>query len=91
MDNMKNMRTPMQEAITVFFRDFALKVLAEAHVDPNNPKAVKLAMLDHYEEIYPHFSMTDVFRENNEKAGHVAMVEEYRRCFSLLLTGRVPE
>ena len=42
----------MQKEITAVFRDFALQVLAEAHVDPNNPKAVKLAMLDHYEEIY---------------------------------------
>ncbi len=81
----------MQKEITAFFRDFALQVLAEAHVDPNNPKAVKLAMLDHYEEIYPRFSMTSVFLENNERAGHEAMVEEYRRCFSLLLMGRIPE
>jgi hypothetical protein len=47
-------------------------------------------MLDHYEEIYPRFSLTEVFRANNGKAGHQAMVDEYRRCFSLLLSGRLP-
>jgi hypothetical protein len=80
----------MQEAVTAFFHDFALQVIANAHVDPNNPRAVKLAMLDHYEEIYPRFSLTEVFRANNGKAGHQAMVDEYRRCFSLLLSGRLP-
>lgn len=80
----------MQVAITTFFRDFALRVLSEAHVDPNNPKAFKLAMLDQYEQIYSHFSMTQVFKDNFGKAGHDAMVEEYKRCFTLLLMGRLP-
>lgn len=84
------MKTQMQEDIAAFFRDFALRVLTEAHVDPNNPKAFKLAMLDHYESIYPHFAQTQVFRENNHQARHEEMVEEYKRCFTLLLMGRLP-
>lgn len=84
------MNEQMRQQITLFFREFALEVLRDAGVDPNDPRAFKLAMLDHYEEIYPRFSMTQVFRENNEQAGHEDMVEEYRRCFSLLLVGRLP-
>lgn len=80
----------MNEEITAFFREFALRVLHEAHVDPNDPRAFKLAMLDHYEEIYPHFALTPVFRKHNGTAGHQQMVDEYRRCFSLLLVGRLP-
>lgn len=80
----------MREDIATFFRDFALRVLAAAHADPNNPRAVKMAMLDHYEEIYPRFSLTTVFQENYNKEGHEEMVAEYRRCFSLLLVGRLP-
>ncbi|AGB27879.1 hypothetical protein Prede_0511 [Prevotella dentalis DSM 3688] len=76
--------------VTDFFRNFALHVLMAAHVDPNNPRAFKQAMLDHYEEIYPRFSLTQVFRDNNGRARHEEMVSEYRRCFSLLLAGRLP-
>lgn len=84
------MKNKMQEEITSFFRDFAMRILMDAHVDPNDSKAFKLAMLDHYEEIYPRFSLTKVFQENNKSGRHEEMVEEYRRCFSLLLTGRLP-
>lgn len=80
----------MQEDITEFFRDFALRIIMAAHVDPNDSRAFKLAMLDHYEEIYPLFSLTKVFQENNNKSRHQEMVEEYRRCFSILLTGKLP-
>jgi hypothetical protein len=52
---------------------------------------MKLALLDHYEEIYPRFSLTPVFHACYKKAGHAKMVEEYRRCFSMLLVGRLPE
>ncbi len=84
------MKDQMQQDITAFFRDFALQVLRTAKVDPNDSKAFKLAMLDYYEEIYPHFSQTQVFRENNNQARHEEMVEEYKRCFTLLLMGRLP-
>lgn len=80
----------MQEDITQFFRDFAMRVLMAAHVDPNNSREFKLAMLDHYEDIYPQFSLTTVFQENNNKARHEEMVEEYKRCFTLLLMGKLP-
>lgn len=80
----------MKEDVTEFFRDFAMRVLMNAHVDPNDSKAFKLAMLDHYEEIYPRFSLTKVFQENYKKERHEKMVEEYKRCFSLLLIGRLP-
>ena len=84
------MKDQMQEDITSFFRAFALQVLRKANVDPNDPRAFKLAMLDHYEEIYPRFSLTEVFRQHNEKVRHEEMVEEYKRCFTLLLMGRLP-
>lgn len=84
------MENKMQEDIATFFRDFALRVLTSAKVDPNNPKAFKLAMLDHYEQIYPHFAQTQVFKDNNNQARHEEMVNEYKRCFTLLLMGRLP-
>ncbi|MBM6992197.1 MAG: hypothetical protein I3J02_02890 [Prevotella sp.] len=84
------MKNQLQEDITTFFRDFALQVLRDADVDPNDSRAFKMAMLDHYEEIYPHFSLTEVFRENNGQKRHEEMVEEYKRCFTLLLMGRLP-
>jgi|LAHS01.1.fsa_nt_gb hypothetical protein len=80
----------MRQEITLFFREFALRVLRRANVDINDPRAFKLAMLDHYEEIYPQFSLTPVFQAHNNKDGHQQMVNEYRRCFSLLLAGRLP-
>jgi hypothetical protein len=84
------MKDNMKEEITDFFRDFAMRILMNAHVDPNDSRAFKLAMLDHYEEIYPRFSLTKVFRENNKSERHEEMVEEYKRCFSLLLIGQLP-
>ena len=77
------MKDTIRAEVTTFFRTFALQVLQQAHVDPNDPRGMKLALLDHYEEIYPRFSLTP--------AGHDKMVEEYRRCFSMLLVGRLPE
>lgn len=85
------MKDKMQEDIVAFFRAFALQVLAHAHVDPNDPYGVKMALLDHYEEIYPSFSLTPVFRANYHKRRHAEMVDEYRRCFSMLLMGRLPD
>lgn len=84
------MKKTLQEEITGFFRAFALQVLREANVDPNDSRAFKMAMLDHYEEIYPRFSLTEVFQDNNNKARHQEMVDEYKRCFSLLLMGKLP-
>ncbi len=80
----------LQQDIAQFFRQFALEVLRKANVDPNNPQAFKMAMVDHFEEIYPRFAMTAVFQEHNEKARHEEMVEEYKRCFTLLLQGTLP-
>ena len=77
------MKDRIRSEVTAFFRTFALQVLQQAHVDPNDPRGMKLALLDHYEEIYPRFSLTP--------AGHAKMVSEYRRCFSMLLVGRLPE
>lgn len=85
------MKDSIRSEVTAFFRTFALQVLQQAHVDPNDPRGMKLALLDHYEEIYPRFSLTPVFHECYRKAGHAKMVEEYRRCFSMLLVGRLPE
>ncbi len=85
------MKDTIREEVTTFFQTFALQVLQQAHVDPNDPKAMKLALLDHYEEIYPRFSLTPVFHACYRKAGHTKMVAEYRRCFSMLLVGRLPK
>lgn len=85
------MKDKMHEDIVAFFRTFALQVLAHAQVDPNDPHGVKMALLDHYEEIYPRFSMTDVFKTHYQKKRHAEMVDEYRRCFSMLLMGRLPD
>ena len=84
------MKDTIRAEVTTFFRTFALQ-LQQAHVDPNDPRGMKLALLDHYEEIYPRFSLTPVFHACYQKAGHDKMVEEYRRCFSMLLVGRLPE
>lgn len=84
------MNNQLQEDVTVFFRKFALRVLEDAKVNPNDPKAFKLAMLDHYEQIYAHFSQTQVFKDNYNQAKHDEMVAEYKRCFTLLLMGKLP-
>ena len=72
------MKDSIRAEVTTFFRTFALQVLQQAHVDPNDPRGMKLALLDHYEEIYPRFSLTPVFHACYKKAGHAKMVEEYR-------------
>lgn len=80
----------MEQEIADFFRDFAMKIIMQAHVDPNNPQQVKLALIDHFEEIYPAFSQTEVFHLNYQKAGHDKMVSIYKDCFTQLLLGRLP-
>lgn len=84
------MNKEVAQQVTRFFREFAMRRLTDAHADFNNAAAVKMMMLNHCEEIYPAFTLTSVFRENNGKARHKAMVEAYRYCFSLLLQGRLP-
>ncbi|MGI6232301.1 MAG: hypothetical protein ACOYJF_05545 [Prevotella sp.] len=80
----------IDEEIQHFFRNFALEILTKAQADLNNPKEVKMAMLDHYEEIYPAFAKTETFRQNNGTEHHEEMVQAYRECFSMLLMGRLP-
>lgn len=80
----------MNDEIAIFFRDFALRVLTQEHADPNSPREVKNAMLNHYEEIYPAFALTEVFQKHYGKTGHDEMVEAYKANFSLLLMGKVP-
>lgn len=80
----------IEEEIQLFFRNFALEILKKANADLNSPKQVKLAMLDHYEEIYPAFAKTETFRQNNGTKHHEEMVNAYRKYFSILLTGRLP-
>lgn len=45
----------MEKEIATFFRDFALRILAMEHADPNSPREVKQALVNHFEEIYPAF------------------------------------
>jgi len=85
-----NSKFSIEQEIQDFFHQFTLRILREANADPNSPKAVKMAMLDHFESIYPHFSMTDVFKRCNGKEHHDLMVEEYKKNFTLLLEGKVP-
>lgn len=81
----------METEIAIFFRDFALRILTMAHADPNNPREFKQAMLDHYEDIYPAFAETEVFKANFQKAGHKKMVDAYKANFTLLLMGKLPD
>ena len=84
------MKKEVEQQVTAFFREYAMKVLITAHVDPNNAHGVKPAMLDHYEQLYPAFTLTPAFKAYNKSKHHDDMVEAYRYCFSLLLQGRVP-
>lgn len=84
------MNHTMHEDISLFFRQFALQRLGLADGATPQPQTVKMMMVNHCEEIYPAFSATDVFKRHYRKARHEEMVEEYKRCFSLLLCGRLP-
>ena len=80
----------IKDKVNAFFHDFARQTIMAAKADPNNPQAVKMAMLDHFEEIYPRFSTTEIFHRCNGTALHEIMVEEYRDNFNLLLSGFLP-
>ena len=80
----------IEQQVTEFFHDLAMRQLETAHADPNDASAVKQMMLNHCEMIYPAFSLTAVFRENNGKNHHEDMVEAYRLCYTMLLQGRLP-
>lgn len=81
----------MRKEISSFFHHFAMHIMLLEHADPNNPKSVKMSMLNHYEEIYPAFAQTNVFKENNGREGHDKMVELYKEFFSMLLVGKIPQ
>ena len=80
----------IKDKVNAFFHDLAWQTIMAAKAAPNNPQAVKMAMLDHFEEIYPRFSTTEIFRQCNGTALHEVMVEEYRGNFNLLLSGILP-
>lgn len=80
----------IKDKVNAFFHDFAWQTIMAANADPDNPQAVKMALIDHLEEIYPRFSTTEIFRRYNGTALHEIMVEEYRGNFSLLLSGILP-
>jgi hypothetical protein len=80
----------MQHEIEEFFRQFALRLLMQAHADPNNPQQVKMALIDHFEEIFPAFSLTAVYQEHAHSARREQMIEVYKACFTQLLMGRLP-
>lgn len=81
----------MRKEISSFFHHFAMHIMLLEHADPNNPKSIKMSMLNHYEEIYPAFAQTKVFKENNGREGHDKMVELYKEFFSMLLMGKIPQ
>lgn len=85
------MATNMEREIAVFFRKFALRILAMEYVDPNDSRGVKMALLNHYEEIYPAFTLTASFQQNVHTVNEARMIEAYKYNFSLLLAGRLPE
>ena len=86
-----NYKFIMEKEIATFFRNFALRTMLAEHADPNNPKDVKQAMLNHYEDIYPAFSQTDIFKRCYNKHEHERMVAAYKENFTLLLNGRIPQ
>ncbi len=84
------MNQTLQNDISLFFRQFALQRIPCAGNEPPTPLAIKTMMVNYCEEIYPAFSDTTVFKQHYHHAGHDDMVEEYKRCFTLLLSGRLP-
>jgi len=80
----------IKSQVQCFFHDFAVQIILMAKADPNNPQAVKMALLEHYEEIYPRFSTTEVFKQCNHTPLHDTMVEAYKHNFGLLLSGILP-
>lgn len=84
------MNQSLQDDISLFFREFALWQLSATGSQHINPRDIKMMMVDHCEEIYPAFAKTDVFKCNYQQEGHMRMVEEYKRCFTLLLEGKLP-
>ncbi len=84
------MNHTMHEDISTFFRQFALQHLAAADGAKPSPQAVKMMMVSHSEDIYPAFAETAVFKRCFQQEGHQQMVDEYKRCFTLLLCGRLP-
>ncbi len=84
------MNQNLRDDISLFFRQFALKRLSAADATDVDPRDIKMMMVNHCEEIYPAFARTDVFKRCFQQAGHDRMVEEYKRCFTLLLSGRLP-
>jgi len=88
--NKHDMTNQLEISIRDFFHDFASDILLQAHADSNDPQAVKMALLDHFEEIYPRFAKTEVFKQCFEKEDHELMVEAYKKNFTLLLQGHLP-
>lgn len=80
----------MKTEISKFFHDFTLRILLAEHADPNNPRQVKEAMINHYEEIYPAFAQTEVFKRCYNQPDHDKMVEAYKENFTMLLCGKIP-
>lgn len=80
----------LHDDISLFFRQFALSHLSADATDSPDPRDIKMMMVNHCEEIYPAFAETDVFRRHYQQEGHERMVEEYKHCFTLLLTGWLP-
>lgn len=92
---MKMMNNPndfsiLEREISTFFRQFALTILHQKHIDVNDKRAFKVALIDYYEQIYPAFSQTEVFKRCFEKEHHEQMVEAYKENFFLLLQGTLP-
>ena len=81
----------MEQEIAQFFRDFILRLLAVEHADPNNPKSVKMVVMNHYENFYPAFIMTPIYQRMFNTDQQSKMIEEYRHNMTLLLIGRIPE
>lgn len=84
------MNQSLHDDISLFFRQFALNQLSSTSTEAVDPRDIKMMMVNHCEEIYPAFAKTEVFKRHYQQEGHDLMVEEYKRCFTLLLTGRLP-
>lgn len=84
------MNQTLQNEVSLFFRQFALQHLPHGGKVAPTPLDIKTMMVNHCEEIYPAFSETSVFKQHYQHAEHENMVDEYKRCFTLLLSGRLP-
>lgn len=86
----ENPQMNIEREVACFFRNYALDILSKQHIDSSDKRAVKQALIEYYEQIYPAFAETKIFKLCFEKEYHDNMVEAYKKNFYLLLEGIIP-